>query len=115
MELTRTIAQYSTAILEMLGIMIIVALSLYSVLYTCIALLKGAEHHDAFRDCRQKLARGIVTGLELLIAADVIKTVALDLTFTSIGALAAIVLIRTFLSATLELEMTGNWPWQQNK
>lgn len=59
-----------------------------------------------------RLARGILLGLEFLIAADIVHTVVVDLNFATVGVLAAIVLIRTFLSMTLELEATGRWPWQ---
>jgi uncharacterized membrane protein len=45
------------------------------------------------------------------VAADIINTVAVELTFTSVGILSIIVLIRTFLSLTLEMETTGRWPW----
>jgi len=54
-------------------------------------------------------------GLEFLIASDIIYTVAVELTFETIGVLAIVVLIRTFLSLTLEVEMTGKWFWQDKK
>ncbi len=62
---------------------------------------------------RQLLGRSILLGLELLVAADIIRTVAVTPTFTSVGVLAVIVIIRTFLSFSLELEITGRWPWQK--
>ena len=61
---------------------------------------------------RQTLARAILLGLEFLVAADIINTVAVDPSFRSVGVLGMIVLVRTFLSFTLELEITGRWPWQ---
>ncbi len=61
---------------------------------------------------RRTLGRGILLGLELLVAADIIGTVAIEPTFTNVGILALIVLVRTFLSFTLELEISGRWPWQ---
>lgn len=65
-----------------------------------------------FRETRQRLARGILLGLELLVAADIIHTVAVDLSFQSVGILAIVVGIRTLLSFTLEVDLTGRWPWQ---
>ncbi len=62
---------------------------------------------------RQSLARAILLGLELLVAADIIHTVAIDLTLESVGVLAVIVLIRTFLSFSLGVEVDGYWPWQK--
>ena len=67
----------------------------------------------AFRLYRRRLGQAILLGLEFLVAADIIRTVAIAPTIESVGVLAIIVLIRTFLSMTLELEITGRWPWQQ--
>jgi uncharacterized membrane protein len=53
----------------------------------------------------------LLLGLELLVAADIVKTIAIELTFTSLGLLAGLVLVRTFLSWTLVLEIEGRWPW----
>lgn len=68
---------------------------------------------DAYRRYRQQLGRSILLGLELLVAADIIRTVAVAPTLTSVALLAGIVLIRTSLSFSLELEITGRWPWQK--
>ncbi|WP_346763006.1 DUF1622 domain-containing protein [Arthrobacter sp. Soil736] len=68
---------------------------------------------SVYRSYRQLLGRSILLGLELLVAADIIRTVAVTPTFESVGVLAIIVLIRTFLSFSLELEITGRWPWQK--
>ena len=73
----------------------------------------GAEKLSFYRSYRQLLGRSILLGLELLVAADIIRTVAVTPTFVSVGVLAIIVLIRTFLSFSLELEITGRWPWQK--
>ena len=64
------------------------------------------------RRFRQRLGQTILLGLELLVAGDIIRTVATQPTFSSVGILAIIVLIRTFLSFSLEVELTGRWPWQ---
>ena len=62
---------------------------------------------------RHGIGRAILLGLELLVAADIIRTVAIDPTFESLGVLAVIVAIRTFLSFSLQLELEGRWPWQR--
>jgi len=69
----------------------------------------GAEEYRVFR---QRLGRAILLGLELLVAADIIRTVAVTPTFESAGVLAIIVVIRTFLSFSLEVELEGRWPWK---
>ena len=83
------------------------------------AIVSAARHmgdddvHDRYRRFRQSVARSILLGLEFLIAGDIIRTVAVDPTFRSVGVLAIIVAIRTFLSIELELEIDGRWPWQR--
>jgi uncharacterized membrane protein len=66
-----------------------------------------------YQTYRQQLGQTILLGLELLVAADIVRTVAAAPTFASVGVLGLIVLIRTFLSWTLEVELTGRWPWQK--
>ena len=74
----------------------------------------GLGHREAgnYRRFRQQLGRTILLGLELLVAGDIVRTVASQPTITSVAILAIIVLIRTFLSWSLEVELTGRWPWQ---
>ena len=72
----------------------------------------AAGHEAAYRALRSNLGRSILLGLELLVAADIINTVAVTPTLESIAVLAGIVAIRTFLSFSLELEIDGKWPWQ---
>ena len=76
-------------------------------------LPEGAEPLSVYRSYRQLLGRSILLGLELLVAADIIRTVAVTPTYESVGVLAIIVLIRTFLSFSLELEITGRWPGEK--
>lgn len=72
----------------------------------------GVSFEQIYRDLRADLGRAILLGLEFLVAADIIGTVAIEPTFRSLGVLALIVAIRTFLSFSLELEISGRWPWQ---
>jgi uncharacterized membrane protein len=75
--------------------------------------LTGRQPFDnAYRQLGLTIGRGILLGLELLVAGDIIRTVAIAPSFTSIGVVAMIVAIRTFLSFSLEVELTGRWPWQ---
>jgi uncharacterized membrane protein len=60
-----------------------------------------------------RIGRSLLLGLEVLVAADIVKTVAHELTFLSLGLLAGLVMVRTFLSWTLVLEIEGRWPWQR--
>jgi uncharacterized membrane protein len=67
----------------------------------------------SYHRLRLYLGRSIVLGLELLVAADIINSVAINPSFASVGVLGLIVLVRTFLSWALEVEINGEWPWQR--
>lgn len=68
---------------------------------------------DIYRPYRQSIGRAILLGLELLVGGDIIRTVAVSPMFVSVGVLGLIVVIRTFLSFSLEVELEGRWPWQR--
>ena len=68
-----------------------------------------------YRDYRANLGRGILVGLELLIAADILKSVVVDPTLQGIAVLGGIVLVRTFLSISLDVEINGHWPWETTR
>ena len=93
------------------GVAAIVAGTVVAVLGAAVRFRR--HEPDVYTQFRQWLGRSILLGLELLVAADIIRTVAAKPTLTSVAVLAAIVLIRTFLSFSLELEITGRWPWQK--
>jgi len=78
---------------------------------TAMCLRPNVSGSMDYRLYRQRLGRAILLGLELLVAADIIRTVAVTPTFQSAGVLAIIVGIRTFLSFSLEVELDGRWPW----
>lgn len=87
-----------------------------------IASLRFVQHQmdsqrrlKAYEQYRLGLGRSLLLGLEILVAGDVIRTVAVKTTFESVGLLALIVLIRTFLSWALEVELNGQWPWRAHQ
>ena len=114
-ESIKLIAEASVAIIEALGIFIITIIALHSILRAGLRLVRKEGMEIVFQELRQHLGQGILLGLELLIAADIIQTVAVKLTFETVGVLCVVVFIRTFLSFTLEVELTGKWPWQEKK
>jgi uncharacterized membrane protein len=89
---------------------VVVGVFLASVLAVRMLVRRAPGGYETYR---RLLGRSILLGLEFLVAADIIRTVAVTPTFRSVGVLAVIVLIRTFLSFALELEITGRWPWQK--
>ena len=74
---------------------------------------KELSTHEIYTRTRQQVGRGLVLGLEVLVAADIIETVAIEPTFNNIGVLALIVAVRTFLGWSLAVELEGRWPWQK--
>ena len=93
------------------GVATIVVGGLAATVLAAVGLVR--RRAGVYRAYRRRLGRSILLGLEMLVAGDIIRTVAVSPTYTSVGVLAVIVAIRTFLSFSLELEITGRWPWQQ--
>jgi len=93
------------------GVVVIVGGALLAVAMT----LQRRRQTELYGSFRRQLGRSILLGLEFLVAADIIRTVAVTPTGQSVLVLAGIVLIRTFLSFSLQLEMTGAWPWQKRR
>lgn len=114
-EFINNIAEIATNILELLGISIIFCSAIYSTFVALCKWIKKVHHEEVFDHYRRLFAHGILLGLEVLVAADIIHTVGLELTFKSLGLLAIIIGIRTFLSFTLEVETSGKWPWQKKE
>jgi uncharacterized membrane protein len=114
-EMIKPMAEIAAAGIEALGIGIIVAFAAYALIYAGVLQLRGRDAETIYLMTRQRLGRGILLGLEFLVAADIIHTVAVELTVTTVGVLAIVVLIRTFLSVTLDVELNGRWPWQHRR
>jgi uncharacterized membrane protein len=108
-SLVEVIEAIGTAI-DAIGVAVIAGGAVLAVFMT---LGKNSREEGAYDFFRRRLGRAILLGLEFLVAADIIRTVAVTPTWQSVAVLAGIVLIRTFLSFSLQLEMTGAWPWQQ--
>lgn len=97
---------------EFVGVAVIVLGALVAVAGASRQLVSGGDRSGIYHEFRSTLARGILLGLEFLVAADIIGTVAVEPTLQNLYVLGLIVLIRTFLSFSLEVEIEGRWPWQ---
>jgi uncharacterized membrane protein len=95
--------------IEVFGVLVIVAGIGWST-YLYLQRRTGEHVYEAYKI---RIGRSLLLGLEVLVAADIVKTIALELTFTSLGVLAGLVVVRTFLSWSLVLEIEGRWPWQR--
>ena len=94
------------------GVLVIVVGVLVATWSMFVGSKKG-EWLDSYKSYRHRLGRAILLGLEFLVAADIIRTVAVAPTLSNVGVLGLIVLIRTFLSWAIEFEMEGRLPWQE--
>jgi len=100
---------------DALGVAVVV-LGIVAATGNFAAKLRGSSgSQDAYTRYRQGIGKAILLGLEFLVAADIIRTVPVSPTFRSAGVLAIIVVIRTFLSLSLEVELEGRFPWQQRR
>jgi uncharacterized membrane protein len=109
----RTVIHLVTRAVELGGIAIIVlGMVAATTKFLRQIRLDGAQE-ASIRAYRTGLGHAILLGLEFLVAADIINTVAIEPSLTSVAVLAGIVLIRTLLSFSLEVEIEGHWPWQR--
>ena len=100
-------------ILDVLGAGVILVGSLLTAVLAAVAGLKNRDLPARYKQIRQGVGRAILLGLEILVGADIIRTVAEKPTLPAVAILGGIVLIRTFLSFTLQVELEGRWPWQR--
>jgi uncharacterized membrane protein len=100
--------------IEVLAVVIIVVAILYSMARYSIQAVFHPERKvgDRYGQLKASLGRSLLLGLEILVAADIVRTVALEATLQSVLVLGLLVLIRTFLSWALVVEIEGRWPWQ---
>ena len=97
---------------EVLGVAVLAIGSFWGLATYLVALARG-ERRSAYEDLRHTIGRAILLGLEILIIADIVKTVTVDPSLESAIGLALIVGVRTFLSFSLEIELDGVVPWRK--
>jgi uncharacterized membrane protein len=100
-------------VVEFTGVFVLLLGALIATLAFARRLVRRVSLQDAYHALRADLGRAILLGLEFLVIADIIGTVAIEPTLQNLGVLAVIVAIRTLLSFALELEVSGRWPWQR--
>ena len=109
------IAHLVAKIVELFGIGIIALGAFGTLALFAFRFAAGGDRDEAVANFRSSLGRAILLGLEFLVAADIINTVAVTPTLMSVAVLAGIVIIRTFLSFSLEVEIEGRWPWDRKR
>jgi uncharacterized membrane protein len=112
MDHVRTLIEMAAASIEALAVAIMVG-------FIAVVTVRWLFHTSqrkasgAYERYRVSIGKALLVGLELLVAADIIRTVALDASLINVAILSALVLVRTFLGWTLTVEVEGRWPWQQ--
>jgi uncharacterized membrane protein len=98
---------------EVIGILTLVLGLVAALVRAGLVLVGGQGAEEGYRIVRTVFGRSILLGLEFLVAADIIRTVAVQPSLENVAVLGLIVLIRTFLSFSLEVEIDGRWPWRR--
>ncbi|MGD9094114.1 MAG: DUF1622 domain-containing protein [Anaerolineales bacterium] len=105
--------EYAALAIEILAVVIIIFAIFYNVIRYSFRGFFNADDDDRYRDLKVGLGKALLLSLEILVAADIVRTVALEATFMSVLVLGMLVAIRTFLSWALIVEVEGRWPWQR--
>jgi uncharacterized membrane protein len=112
MGLAETMEQVARGV-EVIGIVTLVVGMVIALVRAGVVLVGSQDAEQAYRVVRTVFGRSILLGLEFLVAADIIRTVAVEPSLENVAVLGVIVLIRTFLSFSLEVEIDGTWPWRR--
>jgi uncharacterized membrane protein len=107
--------EYAATGVEFLAVVIIVAVILVGTILYIFRILTQQADVNTYKDYRHQVARALLLGLEILVAADVIRTVALEPTLRNVEILGLLVLIRTFLGWSLVVEIEERWPWRPTR
>ena len=104
--------EFAALAVEVLAVLIIVLTIFYAMIDYMVKGIRAHNIENRYQELKVSLGKALLLGLEILVAADVIRTVALEATIESVITLGLLVLIRTFLSWALVVEIEGRWPWQ---
>ena len=109
----RTCIEWAALAIEILGASVIIAGVLrVAITRGTVRFLFQLDKPGAYESYKHQMGRSLLLGLEFLVAGDVVRTVALEPTLNNVAVLGLLVLIRTFLSWSLTVEIEGRWPWQ---
>jgi len=112
-ETIRAAIEWAALGIEVLGAVVIIAgVIRVAITKGTVRFLFRLDEPGAFGSYKHQMGRSLLLGLEFLVAGDVVRTVALEPTLLNVSVLGLLVLVRTFLSWTLAVEIEGHWPWQ---
>lgn len=101
--------------IEITAVAIITGAIIYALIHYLLQSITQPKKADQYQQLKIRLGKALLLGLEILVAADIVRTVALEATLESVIVLGFLVLIRTFLSWALVVEIEGHWPWQPKR
>ena len=101
--------------IELIAVAIIAGAIVYAISHFLFQSILKPDEEGQYQQLKVRLGKALLLGLEILVAADIIRTVALEATLESVTVLGLLVLIRTFLSWALVVEIEGRWPWQPKR
>ena len=107
--MTRSAIELSALIMDLLAVAVIVVAVVHATGRYLLDLQRACP--DAYQRYRVSVGKALLLGLEFLVAADVVKTVVLEPTLENVVTLALLVMVRTFLSWSVVVEIEGRWPW----
>jgi uncharacterized membrane protein len=110
-EVIRLLIEIATTGVEVLAVIIIIA----GVAAGTVRFLMRGASNETYNEYKQVLDKALLLGLNILVAADIVRTVALDTTVANIIGLGLLVVVRTFLSWALFVELNERWPWQAER
>lgn len=112
-EYIRAAMEWAALGIEITGVVVIVA-GVLRIMVTrgAVRFLFRLEERGAYHEYKRQMGRSLMVGLDFLVAGDVVKTVALEPTLANLAVLGLLVVVRTFLSWSLVVEIEGHWPWQ---
>ena len=99
------------SVIDVFGVLVIVV----GIAWSTSRFLGRHEREQRYNLYKNRVGRALLLGLEVLVAGDIVKTIAIEPSFTSLGVLGGLVVVRTFLGWTLVLEIDGRWPWQAGR
>jgi uncharacterized membrane protein len=113
-EIIHHVIEWLALGIELLAVAVIVsAVIILAVSRGAVRYLFHLGEPGAYENYKHMLAKALLLGIELLVAADIVRTVALDPTLNNVAILGLLVVVRTFLSWSMTVELEGSWPWQR--
>ncbi len=110
METTRNLVEMAVLLIEVLAVLVILVATIFGTIRYVVHFLSRVP--ESYEHYRGQLGKSLLLGLQLLVAADVVRTVALQPTLDNVVVLGLLVLVRTFLSWSTVVEIEGRWPWR---